>query len=343
MSQWARMRGRPWAWGWSMAALLVLTSAMCPDRAQAADDGQSAIASERAAHSLLIDAAQAGKRLVVVGDRGHILYSDDQGGAWTQAQVPSRQLLTAVYFVDAEHGWAVGHDAQVLASDDGGATWRKQFEDLAREAPLLDVLFLDTRHGFAVGAYGALLETRDGGQQWHDVGDRLDNPEQLHLNAIAQVKDRGLFIVGEQGSLYRSSDDGQSWASVPGPYEGSLFGVLGTASPATLLAFGLRGNLLRSTDFGDTWQRITLSTERGPFAAGLSGAALLDDGRVVVVGNAGSVLLSDDDGETFTVNSRRDRIALAGVAGLADQRLLLVGQGGIHLADAKGQDLEVQP
>lgn len=343
MSQRARMRGRRWAGEWSIVALLMLTSICWASHVQAADDPQSAIASERAAHSLLIDAAQAGKRLVVVGDRGHILYSDDQGETWTQAQVPSRQLLTAVYFVDAQHGWAVGHDAQVLASDDGGVTWRKQFEDLEREAPLLDVLFVDTRHGFAVGAYGALLETRDGGQQWQDISERLDNPDQLHLNAIARVTDRGLFIVGEQGSMFRSSDDGQSWTSVHGPYEGSLFGVLGTARPATLLAYGLRGNLLRSSDFGDTWQRITLSTERGPFAAGLSGAALLADGRVVLVGNAGSVLLSEDGGERFTVYSRRDRIALAGVAGLAEQRLLLVGQGGIHLADGQGRDLEVQP
>ena len=108
-----------------------------------------------------------GKRLVVVGDRGHILFSDDQGSTWTQARVPTRQLLTAVFFLDDKRGWAVGHDAQILTSSDGGATWSKQFEDLAREAPLLDVTFLDARHGFAVGAYGALLETTDGGQ--HDA------------------------------------------------------------------------------------------------------------------------------------------------------------------------------
>jgi photosystem II stability/assembly factor-like uncharacterized protein len=42
------------------------------------------------------------------------------------------------------------------------------------------------------------------------------------------------------------------------PYEGSLFGVIGTAQPNTLLAYGLRGNLFRSTDFGDSWQPIEL-------------------------------------------------------------------------------------
>ncbi|NBK42204.1 hypothetical protein EON09_27210, partial [Pseudomonas soli] len=116
---------------------------------------------------------------VVVGDRGHILFSDDQGKTWTQARVPTRQLLTAVFFLDDKRGWAVGHDAQILASNDGGATWSKQFEDLSREAPLLDVRFIDAQHGFAVGAYGALLESTDGGQHWQDVAERLDNPDQL--------------------------------------------------------------------------------------------------------------------------------------------------------------------
>lgn len=196
--------------------------------------------------------------------------------------------------------------------------------------------FLDPQHGFAVGAYGALLETLDGGQHWQDVAERLDNPDQLHLNAITLVKDAGLFIVGEQGGMFRSSDAGQSWTKVQGPYEGSLFGVIGTAQPNTLLAFGLRGNLFRSTDFGDSWQPIELKAERGPLEFGLASATLLEDGSLVLVGNGGSVLRSHDDGQTFSVRNRADRIALSGVSGLGGGGLLLVGQGGVHLASADG-------
>jgi len=261
----------------------------------------------------MIDVVHAGKRLVAVGDRGHILYSDDQGTTWTQAKVPTRQLLTAVYFVDDQHGWAVGHDAQVLASTDGGATWSQQYQDLKREAPLLDVWFKDASHGLAVGAYGALIETTDGGKTWNDVSDRLDNEDQFHLNAIASIKDAGLFIVGEQGSMFRSSDDGQTWEKLEGPYEGSLFGVISTAQPQTLLAYGLRGNLYRSTDFGSTWEQVELNAARGALEFGLSGATLLDDGSLVVVGNGGSVVVSHDDGQTFSVFNRPDRISLSAV------------------------------
>uniref|UniRef100_B1J560 Photosynthesis system II assembly factor Ycf48/Hcf136-like domain-containing protein n=2 Tax=Pseudomonas putida TaxID=303 RepID=B1J560_PSEPW len=331
-------RARRGAWPLAAGAMLALALGMWAGSAQAAAAQEYSTESAKASQSLLIDAAHAGKRLVVVGDRGHILFSDDQGNTWTQARVPTRQLLTAVFFVDDKRGWAVGHDAQILASNDGGATWSKQFEDLAREAPLLDVTFLDAQHGFAVGAYGALLETRDGGQHWQDVAERLDNPDQMHLNGIAQIKDAGLFIVGEQGSMFRSSDSGQSWSKLNGPYEGSLFGLIGTAQPQTLLAYGLRGNLFRSTDFGDSWQPIELKAARGNLEFGLASATLLDDGSLVLVGNGGSVLRSIDDGQSFTVYNRADRIALAGVSGLANGGLLLVGQGGLHLATGEGAD-----
>ncbi|MFJ2486371.1 WD40/YVTN/BNR-like repeat-containing protein [Pseudomonas sp. NPDC087639] len=307
--------------------------------AEAPADVVYASASAKAAKSLILDVVHAGARLVAVGDRGHILYSDDQGKTWTQAKVPSRQLLTAVYFVDDKHGWAVGHDAQILASEDGGLTWTKQFEDLKRESPLLDVWFKDVNSGLAVGAYGALLETTDGGKNWEDVSDRLDNEDQFHLNAIAAVKDAGLFIVGESGSMFRSADWGQTWEKLEGPYEGSLFGVIGTAQPQTLLAYGLRGNLYRSTDFGSTWEQVELKAARGSLEFGLSGATLLEDGSIVIVGNGGSVISSSDNGETFSVFNRPDRISLSSVTAAGDGNLILTGQGGVHTTQPNGAEI----
>jgi len=306
--------------------------------ANAGDASVFALESAKASRSLLLDVTHAGNRMVVVGDRGHILYSDDQGKSWTQAKVPTRQLLTAVYFVDDKHGWAVGHDAQILASSDGGATWTKQFEDLKREAPLLDVWFKDLNTGIAVGAYGALLETTDGGQHWEDIGDRLDNEDQYHLNGITYVKDAGLFIVGEMGSMFRSTDEGQTWEKLEGPYQGSLFGAVGTSEANTLLAYGLRGNLFRSTDFGSTWEPIALQGERGPLEFSIANASLMPDNTIVLVGNGGSVMRSTDDGETFTVSNRPDRLSLAAVTEDNKGNLILVGQGGVRVTSPTGAD-----
>ena len=314
-------------------ALAMLPAGVFAD-ADAADD--YAIESSKAARTLMLDVTRAGERLVAVGDRGHILYSLDQGQRWQQARVPTRQMLTALYFVDGQRGWAVGHDALILATDDGGLTWRKQHQDPGREAPLLDVWFRDLSSGFAVGAYGMLLETRDGGQRWTDVSERLRNDDQYHLNGIAAVKDGGLFVVGEQGSLWRSADTGASWQAVESPHTGSWFGVIGTAQPRTLLVYGLRGNRYRSQDFGDSWQRVELPGEQGAMAAGLAGATLLDNGELVLVGSGGTVLRSQDAGRSFSVYTRPDRSALSAVVAAGPDRLVLAGQGGLHRANADG-------
>lgn len=297
------------------------------------------IESAAAVSGLLLDVTRAGKRLVAVGDRGHILYSDDDGQQWLQARVPTQQLLTAVFFVDDRYGWAVGHDALILATRDGGATWMRQFDDIERESPLLDVWFKDRNTGYAVGAYGAIFETTNGGQDWSDISDRLDNEDGYHLNAITAVSDTGLFVVGEMGAMFRSADWGLTWETLEGPYDGSLFGAVGTGKPEHLIVYGLRGHIFRSTDFGETWAEIQVRTENGTLQFGLADASLLANGDVLIVGHGGSVLRSSDNGESFTVFNRADRTSLAGVTSGAGQGLILVGQNGIHKTDANGNDL----
>ncbi|HLT04899.1 MAG TPA: YCF48-related protein [Pseudomonas sp.] len=324
------------------SVLACLPLAASPALAQG-DGVQFSIESPKAVQGLTLDIALAGKRLVTVGERGHILYSDDAGRNWIQARVPTRQLLTAVTFVDPQHGWAVGHDALILATQDGGATWTRQYEDRERESPLLDVWFRDRQYGLAVGAYGALLETRNGGRTWNDVSARLDNEDELHLNGIAAVKPSGLVIVGETGALFRSADGGQSWERLESPYDGTLFGALGTARNDTLLIYGLRGNLYRSADFGESWREVTLRTGNGELAFGLNGGTLQADGTLVLVGHGGSFLYSQDDGRSFTVYNRPDRQSLSSVADDGAGRLVLVGQGGVNatgLPAAKIADAE---
>ena len=314
----------------ALCGLLASLPLLAPPALAQEETVQYSIESPKAAQSLAVDIALAGKRLVAVGERGHILYSDDSGRNWIQARVPTRQLLTAVTFVDEQYGWAVGHDALILATQDGGATWSRQFDDLERESPLLDVWFRDRQYGLAVGAYGALLETRNGGRTWDDVSERLDNEDGQHLNGVAAVKQAGLIIVGEQGALFRSADWGQTWERLESPYEGSLFGALGTARNDTLLIYGLRGNLYRSADFGDSWRAVSLRDAGGELMFGLNGGTLEPDGTLVLVGHGGSILSSVDDGRSFSVFNRPDRQSLSAVAYDAGGRLVLVGQGGIQ-------------
>ncbi|MFM2044572.1 MAG: hypothetical protein RLY86_3148 [Pseudomonadota bacterium] len=276
-----------------------------------------------AARKLILDAARAGDRLVAVGDRGHILLSDDNGTTWRQVSVPADSALTAVTFVDDSHGWAVGHDSVVLATADGGESWTLQHADPEIQQPLMDVVFTDRMSGIAVGAYSKYLETTDGGATW--TSRRIVESEDgydYHFNAILAPDATTRFIAGEAGTMAVSRDSGATWSMVESPYAGSFFDAL-VLSPQSWLAFGLQGAVFRSDDGGQSWTGVESGT-----TAGLMGGEAMPDGRVILVGAQGTILTSRDGGRSFTREQRDDRVALADAAAAADGSLILLGEEG---------------
>lgn len=288
--------------------------------------------------SLLLDLASAGHRLVAVGERGHVLLSDDAGRHWTQTQTPTEALLTGVCFADAEHGIVVGHDEIILTTGDRGHSWTRTHFAPQAQQPLLDVWCGPDGRAVAVGAYGVYMVSTDHGATWTEhkleptnlrPGKSAAPADEIgggyHLNAIAADASSRLYIAGEAGHLYRSDDRGESWVSLPSPYEGSWFGVLPLPG-GVLLAYGLRGNLFRSADAGASWQRLATDTQ-----ATLDGGASLADGRVVIVGLSGVLLLSHDGGANFSLLQQDDRKGLAAVRGVSGDVLVTVGEAGIKL------------
>lgn len=301
-----------------------------------------------AEQSLLLDGQVIGARLVVVGERGHILLSDDAGRSWRQQPVPTRATLTSVFFVDERLGWAAGHDAVILRTTDGGESWNKVYDDIAGQRPVLDLWFRDADTGYAIGAYGLLLVTTDGGETWQeklfaterqdesavadtsseDAASWFDDPaalaEDLHLNQLRESASGRLYIAAEAGNVFRSDDGGRTWLLTAPPYEGSFFGLLPLAQES-LLAYGLRGNLLFSPDAGETW-----TTEPTGTNATLNDAIRLQDGRIVVAGMDGILLLSKDQGRTFRAHPQPDRAGLMRVLEAREGRLILIGTHGVR-------------
>jgi photosystem II stability/assembly factor-like uncharacterized protein len=304
------------------------------------------------ARPLLGAVALAGSRIVVAGQRGHVLLSDDGGGSWTQAEVPVSSDLTALAFPSARRGWAVGHDGVVLATADGGRTWTRQLDGRTASAllaaaagaegvppavreqlaflvqqgpdlPLLDVWFDDERNGIAVGAFDLVLRTADGGETWTPWLDHVENPKALHLHAVRRAAGT-LWIAGEQGLLLKLDPATQRFVPSRAPYAGSYFGIAG--SEDAVLVFGLRGNVLRSRDHGASWQPVATGVE-----AAVTGGARAADGRLVLVSSAGRVLVSTDDGGTFfALRTERSQPA-SGVAAAGAGRLVLVGPLGARV------------
>jgi len=274
-----------------------------------------------AVKSLLVDTAAAGPRVVVVGQRGHILLSDDGGSSWKQARVPTRALLTAVHMHDDKTGWAVGHDAVILRTDDGGDNWRLVHRAPEEERPLLDVWFRDKGTGFAVGAYGYFLTTRDGGKTW---ASRAISKDDFHLNEIVPAGPERLFMAAEAGVVYRSDDGGNTWRELPSPYTGSWYGALVLEGDRILL-HGLRGHLFRSENGGESWTRVATGT-----TATLTNAVRLPDGRVLITGLEGILLASRDGGGSVSATRLPSREGITSALPLADGGVLLTGEFGVR-------------
>ncbi|MDR2317693.1 MAG: glycosyl hydrolase [Pseudomonas sp.] len=288
-----------------------------------------AMPSALASSSALRDVTLAGPRLVAVGPRGHILYSDDHGAHWQQAQVPVSADLNAVSFATPALGWAVGHDGVVLHSRDGGVHWHKQLDGraLAEQLPaaatdnaLLDVWFSDARNGYAVGVFNLLLRTTDGGEHWQPWLDHSDNPQGLHLTSLAAVGD-DLYITGEQGLLLKWS--GARFSRVDTPYAGTLFGAVG--KPGVLLVYGLRGHVYRSTDGGQQWQPVNTGINTSLTAAGID-----RDGQLWLASQAGDLLLSRDDGASFSQVPQSARGPVTALVSDTGNGLVLVGERGVR-------------
>jgi len=299
-----------------------------------------------AAQSLLLGLAAAGPRLIVVGERGHVLLSDDHGHTWRQAaQVPTRVLLTAVCFADERHGIAVGHDETIIASADAGEHWSLAHRAPEALRPLLDVWCGTAGRAIAVGAYMSYFTSADYGATWtarkfqpaappmaatppagakaRDDGG-ADEGLDYHLNRIVGTRGGRFYIAAEGGHLYRSDDDAVSWITLPSPYSGSFFGVLPLQGEA-VLAFGLRGHVYRSADAGAHW-----------LAAASGTVALLDDavpfdGGVALVGLSGAVLTSHDGGATLVLHQQKDRKGLSAALEVSPGELVVVGEGGARL------------
>lgn len=269
-------------------------------------------------HAPLLAAAQAGARLVAVGDFGTILLSDDEGRSWRQAQsVPTRVTLTALQFVDERHGWAVGHGGIVLATDDAGEHWKLRY-DAGNDAVLFSVRFEDPLRGLVVGAFGLALRTDDGGATWNpiEIGDG-----DAHLYQIFEARGT-TWIAAEMGSVFRSAD-GEHFEAVEIPYSGSLWGGMATPD-GSLLLWGMSGTLLRSVDDGATWSQTTTDTDN-PITA----ACQLPDGRLVLVGLGGAVLTSGDGGATVRTEIRPTRHAYT-AALVAHGKPLLFSLAGVE-------------
>ncbi len=308
---------------------------------------------------LLISIANAGSRLVAVGEHGVIIYSDDNGQTWRQAVVPVSISITCVAFATPKLGWAAGDYGVILHTRDGGATWQTQINGLdvnqlmmaaatrfaasdptntaaltaerranifmaaGPDKPFLSILAVSPRRVFVFGAYRMAVLTNDGGKTWTDWSLHVGDPISHNIYDATQIGG-SIYLTGEVGSAFRSDDQGENFPALTPPAQSTLFGILGTGN--ALLSFGVAGGIFRSTDGGNTWTQINTTA-----SADLTAGTVLKSGLVLVVGEDGWVYVSADKGATFHPAARNAGMGLFDVTQAANGDVVLVGDAGVRV------------
>lgn len=281
----------------------------------------------RANRSLLLDAVHTKGGYFAVGERGHLLASDD-GVTWRQAAVPTRSTLTTIASVDGVL-WAAGHDGVIVHSTDGGQTWIRRraapwsydIVDPSEGVPVMDLLFTDASNGFAIGAYSLMLVTADGGVTW--TPRTISSLGPAEAAEPPPAPEDGADPAAGTADDWTFSDDDLALDAESDPH----LNAIARAGSGALVIAGERGTFLRSRNGGETW-----TSKRLPYEGSMFGVLAWQDDHILVYGLRGNVYESRDLGDSWTRVETGITTSLMGGYALENGGAVLVGANGAILS-----------
>jgi photosystem II stability/assembly factor-like uncharacterized protein len=256
-----------------------------------------AIASDKQNCYLRDASAPTDKTAYLLCEQGLVYGTSDAGATWAPHDTAAQQVLHAVGFSDANHGFVVGDEGTLLATNDGGKTWQPRKtgttehllaiftlggeawaggfdgtllhsadsgatwakQDSGTTMAVESIFFLDPNHGWAVGWSGTILRTVDGGKKWETI--KTDAASW----SLAAVRFRDLkegWTTGFLGELLRTHDGGTTWTAVKTPTQSELTAVaLGPDNHAYVAA----DDRILESDDGEQWRSVVI--EDNPFIA----------------------------------------------------------------------------
>ncbi len=214
------------------------------------------------------------------GDASRIYLTGDGGKTWqlTCQNREAQGFFNGIAFKESAHGILAGDPIDgrlfLLATDDGGATWRRLAQDNAPQMKIDEHAFAASGTHLAVnqeghiwvssgGSVARLFHSTDWGRSWQTIETPL----------IAGLPSTGIFSIAFHG---------QNGMAVGGDYKKEGAG---------------KANAMRTTDGGKSWQLVTAKDGAAPFSF-RSCVAYLDAETLVVVGPSGADI-SRDAGATW--------------------------------------------
>jgi photosystem II stability/assembly factor-like uncharacterized protein len=263
-----------------------------------------------------------GGSLIAVGDNGTLLRSTDGGESWTNATHSSTSNLTRVHFTDGNNGIITGGGGTLLRSADGGKNWGNVLS--GGGADLRGI----ATHGMTaliVAANGTVLRSSNGGMNWSGEGPVTIN----HLKCLSFSDASTGITAGLGTSPLWTTNGGQVWNGQAISSGSDILDIC--LIGGTVHAVSKGGYILRSRLDGraNTWHTVNAAIQ-------LRGVSFIDANNGIVVGTNGTILHTDDGGDTWVKRTSEQYLNLNDVLLIDTQTALAVGERGTCIRTSDG-------
>jgi len=269
-----------------------------------------------------------------------------QSGAWTRQRVTSLAWLHAVFFLDQNHGWAVGSRGTLLETIDGGKNWQAKVQPTPDV--LRDIYFIDDQNGWLLCEANVyelkskedprtyLMQTRDGGETWKRVDIRGLDVDARLVRAVFSRGGRG-WAFGEAGTILTTHDSGASWSRLASPTRHLLLGGTFIDEDRGWLV-GAGATIIQTSDGGETWH-VSRLTQPGHDVVRFAATSFVDNrlgwsvcskGIIYRTTNGGRTWQQQNSGVTADLFDVKFLDAAEGWAVGAEGTIIYTSDGGLH-------------
>lgn len=235
---------------------------------------------------LIEGASAAGQGVWLVCEDGKVLFRPGPTDRWRTLALPTQATPRDIAFLDANRGFVVGDRGMLLATEDGGKTWRPVTVPVQEN---LTAVFFHGELGWIAGWGGAILHTADGGRTWQRQATGLSNG----LEGIYFLDGSLGWAVGWVGTILRTTDGGKTWRQVNSPDANWSLSAVYFRDAENGWVVGFGGQILRSRDGGLTWQ-----LQASPVTSWLTSVLFDDAGRGWIT-TVDGFLVTEDGGESW--------------------------------------------